>query len=455
MLIYSISDELELKELPDWVEWLELRIDLAPELLNHLTNLTKFKVIITDRWSVEGGKSKRTIVEKLQLFRSLAHYSNLLFDLEIAMLEDVPEIGIESSRIILSSHNLGQFSASLVEERVEQAKKHNSFCIKIAQKCDSLQELRELYQLINNYSKPLLSVVMGRYSKLQRLLYQQLNSLGTYIVGAGKETVEGQLTLQDVEKYPHLRSKRRYQWGGLIGGGQVYNSLGLEFYNKHFAEHNIDAAYLPLHIEQNEIATFFKFIENNRELNSSCYGFSITMPFKASLPQLFFHQEISNLMIWGKEKRFYNSDKEAFLKIKEKLKRFPLKSVLIYGSGSMARLAIEVFKEYKLTVTARSKSKLEELKKEHDYIEIIDQITPLLYFDLVINCSSLGMKGESFSEQTGINKFNYVIDLPYSQVEIPLQTEVGENYISGREFWRYQSEKQLQLFKESIENEKE
>ncbi|MFA7057674.1 MAG: type I 3-dehydroquinate dehydratase [Candidatus Cloacimonadales bacterium] len=455
MLIYSISQAEDLKEIPVWVEWLELRLDLCAELLNHLDSLTNYKVIITDRWIEEGGKSSRTISEKLLLFKSLLSLPNLAFDLEIAMLEEVGDLGIDFQRVILSNHSFAPFSASLIQQRIKQAQHHKPFFIKLAQKCDSLQELIEFYNLINTYPQPILSVVMGRYSKLQRLLHQQLGSLGTYIVRAGKETVQGQLTLAEVEKFPHFGNNQKFQWGGLIGGEQVDSSIGIDYYNIHFRENNIPAVYLPLHIEEEDIALFFKLIENNRELNSTCYGFSLTMPFKATIPRLFSHSQISNLLIWGEEKRFYNSDRDAFMAIKQKLQQFPIDNILIYGSGSMARLAIEVFQDYKITLTARSKTKLAELRKEYELREIIDQISPSLYFDLMINCSSLGMNGESFSEETGINKFKYVIDLPYSQVEIPLQLEVGEKYISGREFWRYQSEKQLQLFKESIENDKE
>lgn len=82
MLIYSISQAEDLKEIPVWVEWLELRLDLCAELLNHLDSLTNYKVIITDRWIEEGGKSSRTISEKLLLFKSLLSLPNLAFDSE-------------------------------------------------------------------------------------------------------------------------------------------------------------------------------------------------------------------------------------------------------------------------------------------------------------------------------------------------------------------------------------
>jgi len=199
---------------------------------------------------------------------------------------------------------------------------------------------------------------------------------------------------------------------------------------------------------------FFALIDSNRDLKQNCYGFSLTMPFKQSIPQLFNYHKTSNLLIYDEIPKFYNTDLDAWYRIKEKLEVLSIKSVLIYGTGSMAEIALTTFAEFDISITGRNKLKLQELGDRRKNIEIIDQISPEIYFDLLINTSPIGMKGESFSRETGISKFKYVIDLPYSVSEIPLQKEVeAGRYFSGKEFWVYQSERQLQLFKERIEND--
>lgn len=454
MLIYSISNQVELKAVPSWAEWLELRVDLAPNLVDYLPDLSEYKLIITDRWKGEGGKSERSRAEKLSFYQALSHYSNLYFDVEIELIEDFEEIVLESKRIILSYHNYHTLNITFLSELLEKAQRFKPAFIKLSQYCSSFAEVVKLYHLIHDQQEKLLWVVMGDYGKLQRLLHPYLDSVGTFITSTGAETVSGQLNVSDVENNQHLLASKPFKWGGLIGGEQVYTSLGLEFYNKKFRDNNLTACYLPISLKKSDLSAFFELIESNPSLQQNCYGFSLTMPFKEEIPQLFKHSGISNLLIYDSEPHFYNTDYDAFSKVKQRLASLPINTVLVYGTGSMAEMAVRMFDNYQVFQTGRDKNKLEKLKDKRNKREIIDQISPEIYFDLVINCSPLGMKGESFSRETGISNFRFVIDLPYSLGEIPLQREVEVgSYISGREFWVYQSERQLQLFKERIEND--
>ncbi len=455
MLIYSITNEEDLKAIPNWAQWLELRFDLDANLIDHLFQLDSYKVIITDRWDKEGGKSRRSVEKKLHLYQSLANYDNLYFDIEIALIEAYPDLDLDYRRMILSYHNFEALDIPVIKNKLQLACSLQPFMVKVAQYCSSLGQVRMLHQVIKEQSREILWLVMGEYGTLQRLLFPYLSSIGSFIANLGSQTVEGQLNLKSVEKYQHLLATKLYKWGGLIGGEQVYKSLGLDYYNHHFQEKKIEACYLPINIKESDLKEFFALIKNNQELKENCYGFSLTMPFKKSIPQLFNHKKISNLIIYGMNHKFYNTDYDAFLKLKEKIRDLGIKRILIYGTGSMAELALEVFVEGQISLAGRNLDRLQELKLKRKNIEFIDQISPDLYFDLLINTSSLGMKGESFSQETGISNFKYVIDLPYSQVEIPLQLEVEEeNYFSGRDFWSDQSERQLQLFKERIEHDK-
>ena len=105
MLIYSITNEIELTTIPKWAEWIELRVDLSPTLLNHLSELTCYQVIITERWNREGGKSSKSLSEKLDFFNSLSTQKNLYFDLEIDLLDDNIEKHIDFQKYILSYHS--------------------------------------------------------------------------------------------------------------------------------------------------------------------------------------------------------------------------------------------------------------------------------------------------------------------------------------------------------------
>lgn len=455
MLIYSITMKTDLLNIPEWAKWIELRVDLSPNLVNYLRNLQEYNVIITDRSIEEGGKSKRSFREKLKYYQDLGSHDNIFYDLEINIIEENIDISPNFGKYFLSYHNFFRLNNEEIISILKKAETYKPYMIKLAQECQSIKELKQLYDICLDYKRNILWLVMGEYGHLQRSLYPYFTSAGSYIASKGNETVEGQLNIQSVENYQHLIKGSMCKWGGLIGGKHVYSSLGIEYYNSHFKKNNIDAIYLPIFLKDTDLEAFFDLVKNNKLLSDNCYGFSLTMPFKKTIPQLFHKEEISNLMITKAKYNFYNTDYDAMMKIKEKLSEKNIRKVLIYGSGSMAELALRVFSEYDITLTARNKARLLQMKAERKKIEIIDQITPELYFDLLINTSPIGMKGEDFSQETGISKFKYVIDLPYSHQEIPLAKQVpGDRYFSGREFWQYQSERQLQLFKESIEYDK-
>ncbi len=456
MLIYAVTNENDLNNIPQWAKWIELRIDLCSSLTNYLDQLRGYKLIITDRSYKEGGKSQRSLQEKVEYYKQLKLDYEIYFDLEIELLRQKPDIDLNYDFYFLSFHSFEALDISKLDNQISFAKKYQPYMIKFAQYCSSFKEVNQLYQLVKASNIKLLWLVMGPYGYLQRLLYPYLESQGSYIANSSQETVKGQLTVESVEKYQHFLKSDICKWGGLIGGQQVYSSIGLDFYNSYFKQHNLSAIYLPIYLSQSDISEFFDLLESNKKLRDKCYGFSLTMPFKKVIPQLFNKQKISNLLITTNSYSFYNTDYDALYKMKRKLKEKAISNVLIYGSGSMAELALDIFSDYKIFLTGRNKKRLQELKRLNNNIEIIDQITPELYFDLLINTSPIGMKGESFSQETGISKFKYVIDLPYSPLEIPLAKQIAKTkYFSGREFWQYQSERQLQLFKESIGNDKE
>ncbi|OQY36624.1 MAG: hypothetical protein B6226_06285, partial [Candidatus Cloacimonetes bacterium 4572_65] len=218
----------------------------------------------------------------------------------------------------------------------------------------------------------------------------------------------------------------------------------------------LNAIYLPIEVKDGEeLRQFITFITTNKELNRSCYGFSVTMPFKELLPPIFNKQGINNLLIWNKEKSFYNSDEDAFIEFRNRLNLDKSSSILIYGTGSMAKLAIKSFSNYRLLVAGRDENKLQNLAKEYCFIEVIDQKRYNNYVDLLINTTSLGMNGEDFSIVTGISNYKFVIDLPYSERRSCLELQTAkEDCFSGVEFWKEQSKRQLKLFKERISDGK-
>jgi len=59
------------------------------------------------------------------------------------------------------------------------------------------------------------------------------------------------------------------------------------------------------------------------------------------------------------------------------------------------------------------------------------------------------MKGEDFIQEIGIKNFKKVIDLPYQEKDTELIEFCQQNnlpYIDGKQFWQWQTERQLNKF---------
>lgn len=456
MLIYSVIDLDDLSNIPDWVVWIELRLDLNQALLFEVDKLFKYKIILTVRTANQGGKSLLSFDEIISLYDEFSDYDNVLFDVEYESLSN-------SSRNLLKvKHLLAKSIVSYHEYKCLDKNKlykikdftiDMSFAyLKLAIQVNSLDELIWLTKFTKSFSgKGIIFVVMGQYGWFQRSLYSYFNSYATYIAPDNKATAKGQLTVSAVNLY-RLNKFNNWKWGGLVGGKQVFSSLGLSYYNKYFSNNEYKAIYIPIYLTPDDVKSFFQLISDNKKLKNNLYGFSITMPFKELIPSLFRRKGIFNLFIMNKEVEFFNTDIIALLQCIKRIEEFQeIDSVMIYGTGSMAKLVLSAITNKRIYLAGRDYKKVAYLKNENKNIEIVDQNTEMIKIDLLINCTPIGMNGEDFEEETGIVNFTYMIDLPYSEEKIPVSERMNKNkYISGKTFWNYQSVMQLDKFKEKI-----
>ena len=286
---------------------------------------------------------------------------------------------------------------------------------------------------------------MGRLGKLSRLLHKHLGASGTFIGLEDHSTAFGQITEAEVDFY-HLQAIRaNSKIGGIIGGEQVEHSLGLKFYYDYFRKNNLDAFYFPFVV--NELPDFRQWLDSCR-FKDKFYGFSITMPYKKS-----FIRKTINLYIPNRD--FYlNTDQEAFYKALDANFITLKDTILVVGSGAMAKTALSVFKGFQnLTLTCRNISSGQILTEKFncDFLKISQAKNQS--FDLLINCTALGMNGEDFIQETGICNFKKVIDLPYHEGDTKL-IEFCKNheipFIDGKQFWQWQAKRQLEEFMKEI-----
>ncbi|MCF7793557.1 MAG: type I 3-dehydroquinate dehydratase [Candidatus Cloacimonetes bacterium] len=426
--------------------WKEYRLDFNEHLNDFPQEILDETSIVTIRDISEGGKNDFPLKDKVEFYKKAIQQSNCLVDFEVQQYEKKL---INPENLILSYHDFtNDFDFEKLKKVIDSMNNSDARFIKIAVGVDSYTSLIRIYNLIAKCKKPVIFAGLGNRGKISRLLHKHLGAKGTFIGLENNQTALGQILDSDVDLYNLHKITPNSKIGGIIGGKQIEHSLGLKFYNDYFQKNKLDAYYFPF--ETDGINDFLRWLENCRFFNKF-FGFSVTMPFKKSI----IRQPI-NLYIPNRD--FYlNTDQEAFYKILDMDFVTIADKVLIFGSGAMARTALNSLNGFSnIFISGRNVSEGHILAEKFncDFLKIEE--AKKLSFDLLINCAPIGMKDEDFSKETGISKFRKVIDLPY-QIEDTKLIEFCKKKeipcVDGKQFWKWQAERQLQEFAKEIKNQ--
>ncbi|MDO9578141.1 MAG: type I 3-dehydroquinate dehydratase [Candidatus Cloacimonadales bacterium] len=424
--------------------WKEYRLDYQPNLQDFPFEILDSSSIVTLRNSSEGGKNNFTENEKIRFYQKVVAEYNCLVDHEIQLHE---RDSIDPANLILSYHNFSEEpELEKLEQVIRQMNESQARFVKIAVNVNSYRMLLKISQLLALSRKPVIFAGMGRLGFLSRLLHLHLGAVGTFFGLEAAPTANGQFFESDLLKFNLRQNTRRTLLGGIIGGKQVYGSLGLEFYNNYFRQNDIDAVYLPFAVD--DLSDFFEWFEASH-FKDRFYGFSITMPFK----QKFTKQETINLFL-PNQNRFLNTDKSAFQKTIDHGFVQQTDSILIVGSGATARVALEVYGLFP-NVEISCRNDQDGMKLTHEFNR---ELIPFVHlagkeFDLIVNCTTIGMAGENFLELTNLKSFKKAIDLPYREENTLLTEHCLQKSlpcVDGKMFWQWQAEEQLAEFLEEI-----
>ena len=408
---------------PDCITGLtELRFDLSDTNLSDINEIFDESTILTVRGNIPGKK---------KFLEYHAVHSKCKFDLDYSIMRNY---NLPRERVIISYHD---FSLTPDVEKLKtflnEFSQEDSFSLKAAINIGDFATLKEIQSIIDDYDRSLIFVGMGKLGKLTRILYRQMNSRAVYTGIKGQETAEGQISIQELYKYYPVNEDTAI--GGIIGGEQIVNSLGIEFYNQEFRLRNMNARYLPFIIDNPR--DFFNWIEYSKT-RTKFYGFSITMPAKKTIPQLFSCNKISNLMLW-QERIFLNTDLDAFHEIKRLIGELPHLPILIYGTGASADNAVSVLSGKRLYVYGRNKKHTENFADKHS-IDLFKE--GCLHSYIMINCTPV--KPEILLED--FPEMKYLVNLSYPTGNV----EDKRLIFTGEDFWRCQAERQLQEFLKEI-----
>ena len=235
---------------------------------------------------------------------------------------------------------------------------------------------------------------------------------------------------------------------GIIGN-PLAQSASPAFFNKKFADENIDATYLPFELES--IEELPAVLEKHPTLS----GFNVTIPYK--LQVMDYLAEISdeakginavNVVKVTRESdgtprlRGYNSDVIGFSRSIAPLLTANDKKALVLGTGGASKAIIYALRKLGIEVLSVSR------KASNDSIAYSD-LTPeiMASHTIIVNCTPLGMVGHGVDQcpdipYEQINSSHILYDIVYNpENTLFLQkgSAQGARTKSGYEMWYLQA----------------
>jgi 3-dehydroquinate dehydratase type I len=432
---------------PGW--WREFRLDYSPEPLKFPFELVDEHTILTLRDPAEGGMHRITFDAKMRLYLHAIQQSNCLVDCE---LMQYPDDMLPADNLILSYHESDTtVNFKKLEYVIFLSNKLQAKYLKLALPITHYADLIKLPYFVAQSNKPTLVVGMGPLGKVARLLFPFLRSVGTYVGLPGHETAHGQLTTSEARHF-HLQSYSTHTAiGGIIGGAQVAHSLGIPHYNALFARDKLDAIYAPFPVSDfNDFLYWLRWMESYHCI----YGFSCTMPYKHRLAYVSATpSRVANLLIVP-QNRTYNTDSDAFSQAFSALDAGEDETILVYGSGGVAETALLSCRHFMhIYISARNPLRLNSLCQNYHCTPLTQQELAHRQFDILINCTPVGIQDENLLTLLHIHHPKKIIDVPYTEKATPLVRWARSNgvpVVDGQTFWRWQAQRQEELFLEVL-----
>ena len=241
-------------------------------------------------------------------------------------------------------------------------------------------------------------------------------------------------------------------------GNPISHSLSPELHNFWLKKNNINAVYEKKKLEETELKNF---IDNLR--NDKIHGINVTVPFKNKvikyLDKLSLEVEktdsVNTIYKNGNEIIGHNTDVAGFeLGLRHSKINVLHKSALILGAGGVVPSIVYSLLGMgckKIFLSNRTIEKAENIKKKFNEVEIL-KWGEIPDFDIVINATSVGLKGDSLDLEFNVkNKIFYdVIYNPKETQFLKKAKQEGNKIENGRFMFVYQANQSFSVWNNVI-----
>ena len=242
----------------------------------------------------------------------------------------------------------------------------------------------------------------------------------------------------------------------LVIGNPIGHSLSPKLQNYWLKQHNINAVYEKIKLEEKEIEGIIQDIKKQK-----ITGCNVTVPFKKKViplldklsPEAEKTHSVNTIVFEKGNLVGHNTDILGFDKaIKDLNFNMKDKKILILGAGGVVPSIVFALKKMdvlEITICNRTRQKAENLKFLFKDLNIAEW-GKLSEFDVVINATSLGLNKEKINlnlSSVGKNKLFY--DVIYNPAETKFLKEgkeLGNKIENGRAMFIYQASEAFKLW---------
>jgi 3-dehydroquinate dehydratase/shikimate dehydrogenase len=453
----------------------ELRFDFLAknELENALKKTSTLKteknLLLTFRPKQQGGMRDLSRPEREIFWSSGYDFRTNWADVEIDLVETVSHRLFE--KIVCSHHDFNSTPENLVEI-YEKLNATNADVIKIAVQTDDITDSIGVWKLLKSAkseNRQIIPIAMGEAGKWTRILGLAHGAFMTYAsLAPGNETAPGQISAKDlIEVYRVKELDKNTEIYGIIGGNTSY-SLSPFMHNAAFKSERRNAVFVPFQVKDLDAFLRRMVKPETREIELNFKGFSVTIPHKqAIIKHLDFIDEtaekigaVNTVKIENGKFYGYNTDAPGFIEpLKNVYGELRNAKVAILGAGGAARACVYALKKEnaEVTIFARNSEKAkilaEEFEVESEEFPAANRKSKIANFDVVINTTPLGTKGELENETAllagQLEDVKLIYDLIYNPFQTRLMSEADKANvpkIGGMAMLTAQGAKQFEIW---------
>jgi 3-dehydroquinate dehydratase/shikimate dehydrogenase len=438
---------------------IEVRFDLMSSLPSDLGPFEAVRIpkIATLRPAAQGGAYAGNEQTRRTFLRAAARHGFGLVDLEdgSSLLREARKV-LPNSRIIASYHDFESTPASKEIAATLGRETEWADVAKVAYKTNSVTDLLSLAEAakavpVSEGDRVIIG--MGAAGEITRACADRLGCEFTYAcLEAGKEAAPGQL---DLETMKRLRGRRTT--AGVVGAS-LRHSRSAAMHNAAFAALGIPGRYFKLETRKDEL-TKLKPIA----LAYGLRGFNVTIPYKEEImPLLDSLDEVAERVkavntVVIEEGMLIGTNTDAF-GVRRTIELAGVeahgKRALLVGAGGAARACAAALSELgaSVSITNRTASKARRLADEFDGESLPMKEAVKREFDIVINCTPLGMVG--FPDELPIapsvfREGQFVMDVIYNPPRTRFLSEAerkGAVTRNGQEMLVHQAARAFELW---------